>query len=65
MLYGVFTGYARFKTPEKFRKLEAMKAFWGEKPGLVIHLVAYTVVPIVVGIMFVVMGVNGRSMFGG
>ena len=64
-IYGVYTAYARMKTPEKFGKLEAMKGFWGEKPGIVIHFVAYTIVPIVVGITFIVMAFNGKSIFGG
>lgn len=50
LAYGVYTGYARTVTPEKFAKLEAMKEQWGESTGNLVHLVAYTVLPVVVGL---------------
>ena len=36
--------------------------FWGEGAGVAIHFVAYTVVPIVVGIAMIIAGVNGLSI---
>ena len=60
--YGCYTGYVRTKDPTKFGKLEAMKKFWGEKAGLAIHVVAYTVMPIVFGIALIVAGTRGLSI---
>lgn len=62
--YGCYTGYLRKKDPSKFGKLEAMKKFWGEKAGLAIHFVAYTIIPIVFGIMLIVAGSRGLSIIG-
>ena len=53
LAYGVYTGYARTATTEKFAKLEAMKEQWGESTGNIVHLVAYTLVPIVVGLVLI------------
>jgi hypothetical protein len=61
--YGLYTAWARQKTPEKFRKLEAMKKFWGARIGLVVHVVGYTVVPIILGVGLIVTGVRGGSLF--
>ncbi len=49
--FGIWTHYLRIKSPEKFSKLEAMKKFYGQKRGETIHLIAYTAVPIVFGIL--------------
>ena len=40
-----------------------MKKFWGETGGLIVHVVGYTVVPIVVGIVLVLSGLRGGSLF--
>jgi hypothetical protein len=53
LAYGLYTGYARTATPEKFQKLEAMKKQWGESTGNIVHLVAYTVVPVLVGLALI------------
>lgn len=53
ILYGFYTAFARARTPEKFAKLDAMKKQWGERAGTAVHIVAYTVVPIVVGVVLV------------
>ena len=63
IVYGVFTAVMREKLPERFGKLEAMKKKFGDKKGKVIHIVSYTVVPILAGIVFVVCGFFGISLF--
>lgn len=63
-LYGVYTLITRIKAPEKFGKLEAMKKFWGERVGLAVHFVGYTLVPLSVGISFVIAGIKGIPLFG-
>jgi hypothetical protein len=60
--YGCYTADLRHKDPSKFGKLDAMKKAWGDKPGLLVHFVAYTVVPIAVGIT--IAGTRGVSLFG-
>jgi hypothetical protein len=61
--YGVYTAWARRNRPEQFRKLEPMKKFWGERGGMVVHVLAYTVLPIVFGIVLLLRGLQGGSLF--
>jgi hypothetical protein len=61
--YGVFSAIIRVKSPEKFGKLEAMKKKFGDKTGNVIHVVFYTFIPISAGIVFLVCGFLGISLF--
>ena len=62
IVYGIFTAVMRERSPERFGKLETMKKKFGDKKGKVIHIVSYTVVPIVAGIVFVVCGFFGVSL---
>jgi hypothetical protein len=62
--FGAYTGWARSAKPEQFAKLEAMKKQWGEKAGLAVHFVAYTALPVVFGILMVMRGMSGQSLFG-
>lgn len=52
--YGLYTAYARVKTPGQFAKLEAMKKQWGDQAGTIVHVVGYTIVPIVVGVVLII-----------
>ena len=61
--YGLFTLVARAKRPEMFRKLEPMKQRWGPGAGMAIHIVGYTVIPIIFGVVSVVAGLAGKSLF--
>jgi hypothetical protein len=61
--YGIYTAIMRTKAPEKFGKLEAMKKKFGEKTGKTIHIVSYTIVPILAGIVFLITGFLGVSIF--
>lgn len=55
LLFGLLTIYLRiFKNSKGLGKLEAMKETYGEKLGLAIHIISYTVVPIAVGIVLIV-----------
>ena len=63
MAYGLYTLIARSRTPEKFGKLEAMKKQWGPSAGNAVHLIAYSIVPIVVGVVFLVAGFRGVALF--
>lgn len=55
LLLGLITIYLRvFKNSKGLGKLETMKEAYGEKLGLAIHIISYTVVPIVTGIVMIV-----------
>lgn len=58
ILYGIYTFIIRIKNPEKLRKLGATKKALGEKTGIVIHTIAYSIIPIIVGILFVLMSLE-------
>jgi hypothetical protein len=61
-LYGIYTLMMRIKSPEKFGKLSAMKDKFGDTAGNTIHIIAYTVLPIVSGVLVVFAGFKGQSI---
>jgi uncharacterized membrane protein len=63
IIYGVFTFIQRKKNPKSFAKLEAMKRFWGERNGYYVHVFGYTVLPVVVGLVILILGLIGGSIF--
>jgi hypothetical protein len=52
--YGLYTLYVRATAPEKLAKLEAMKEHWGDRNGTIVHVAAYTVAPMLVGVILIV-----------
>lgn len=64
VIFGLATAVLRLTRPGMFRKLEAMKKTWGETTGAVMHWIAYTILPILVGSAFIVAGLKGVSPFG-
>jgi hypothetical protein len=62
ILFGIVTVVMRFKNPDSFKKLGAMKAKFGNSVGTLIHVVAYTIVPMIVGIVIVQAGLRGISI---
>ena len=62
--YGLYTMTMRTRSPEKFGKLQAMKDKHGDVNGTALHIVAYTVAPIIVGIILSFAGFNGMSLLG-
>jgi len=63
ILYGTFTLIMREKKPEAFGKIQAMQNRYGEKSGRIIHIIAYSIAPIIMGLVFCVAGLLGRSLF--
>ena len=63
LAFGVCTLFVRITRPEKFGKLNAMKEKFGEKTGTAIHTISYTVIPIIAGIVFIVVGFMGVAIF--
>ena len=61
--FGIITLVMRQRSPERFAKLRAMKEKLGDKAGYRLHLFGYSLVPIVVGIIFLVAGLFGISIF--
>ena len=61
ILFGLYTAYVRATTPEKLGKLDAMKKQWGERGGTAVHIIGYTVVPIVVGVLLVASALMSRQ----
>jgi hypothetical protein len=64
LLYGLFTIYLRVRKGSKgFSKLPKMKEAYGEKWGTIIHVVSYTVVPIVIGLVGIIAYFLGVDVF--
>ncbi len=61
--FGLYTIYVRVISPENFGKLAAMRNQFGDTAGTVIHTVAYSVLPIVAGIIFIILGIQGGALF--
>jgi len=59
--YGLYTLYARATSPNKFAKLEAMKKQWGERPGTIVHVIGYSVVPIIAGLALIASSLLSRG----
>lgn len=60
---GVYTAIARVKSPNQFWKLEPMKQRYGGKAGFVVHVIGYTVIPILFGVVVTLKGLMGKSLF--
>lgn len=63
VVYGLYTAWARRARPGQFRKLERMKETFGERTGVAVHTVGYTLVPIAAGLVMIFLAVDGRSIF--
>jgi len=61
--YGFYTLYLRRTRPGAFGKLDAMKTFWGERTGAAIHFLAYSLLPLAFGLIAIVSGIRGVSIF--
>lgn len=61
-LYGIYTIYMRFHSPDKFGKLEAMQQSYGQGVGTLIHIVSYTVMPLIFGALMIAAGLRGVSL---
>ena len=61
--FGLLTLVLRFTNPGMFGKLAAMKQQWGDTAGTAIHVIAYSLVPILVGAALIAAGATGVSFF--
>jgi hypothetical protein len=63
VLYGAYTAWARHANPQQFWKIDPMKRAYGPRAGVIIHVIGYTIVPIIVGIVLIIRGLQGGSIF--
>ena len=56
VVYGIVTLCIRAFAPNRSWKLEIMKRKWGEQRGQMIHVVSYTVFPLVFGAILLIRG---------
>lgn len=54
--YGIYTSVVRRNKPSAFGKLDAMKERLGQGVGLFVHVLFYTVLPIVFGLLLTITG---------
>ena len=47
--YGLYTMVMRTKHPEKVFRLKALKGRYGDINGTAVHIVAFTVLPVILG----------------
>jgi hypothetical protein len=63
IIYGAYVAWVRQTQPAKLGKMLVMQERLGAYRGFWIHVMAYTVAPIVLGIALVLLGVSGGSIF--
>lgn len=63
LAYGFFTLYARIKKPALLGKLQVMQNRFGHKPGGLIHLLVYTILPLVAGGLILKSGLMGQVVY--
>ena len=61
--YSMFTIYARLNKPGLLGKLQHMQKAFGETTGTIIHVVAYTIAPLVFGGYAVLLAIQGHALF--
>ena len=61
VVYGIVTLCIRLFAPHRSWKLEIMKKKWGEQRGLMIHVVSYTVFPVVFGAILLIRGITSAA----
>ncbi len=63
LLFGLYSLWGRHAHPKVFHKTEVMKERWGPRTGYAIHFVAYSLLPIAFGAVFVYLGYLDVSVF--
>lgn len=63
MLFGLSTFIIRLTSPDKLGKLQPMQERFGAGVGAAIHGIAYIVAPLGFGIVALVLGLQGQSLF--
>jgi hypothetical protein len=63
LLFGLYTCFFRYMDPHKLTKLQALKDLFGDDSGDRIHFVAYAILPLAAGAVFIFAGIKGVSLF--
>lgn len=64
LVFGLFTIYLRvFKESKGLGKLDRMKQVYGDKIGTLMHIISYTVVPILLGVAGIIAYFLGVEIF--
>lgn len=64
MIYAIWIITLRIKNNGNgFKKLEAMKDFWGDKLGIFIHVIFYIILPFACGLLLIKGGIEGTNLF--
>ena len=61
---GGFT-VARSRTPDRLRKFTNMRKAFGERAGTLIHVISYSIIPVILGLVLIVLAARGYSLFSG
>jgi hypothetical protein len=61
--YGIATFILRATKPQFFRKLGPMRERFGHGVGTGVHVVGYSIMPLAAGVLFILMGLRGQSLF--
>lgn len=62
-LFGLYSAILRILRPQKLGKLSALKELFGDSTGNLIHLATYAVLPLIAGVIFLIAGFKGVSLF--
>ena len=58
--YGLYSIWLRRTRPEQFGKIDAMKKLWGERTGVAVHIIGYTILPIAFGLVMILDALRGK-----
>ncbi|MEK6238850.1 MAG: hypothetical protein N2C14_29395 [Planctomycetales bacterium] len=61
--YGCFTTYRRATNAPESKKMQVMKKAWGDGGGTALYVGAYSVMPVLCGVVFIISGVMGQPFF--
>lgn len=61
--FGGYMFFVRTTDPSKLKKLKPMQDKWGEQTGLIVHTVAYSLIPVALGVAMLFAGFSGVSVF--
>lgn len=62
LLFSVYTLLTSIKSPDELVKLKYMKAKLGLRAGIVVHTIAYVIVPLIFGYFIISAGIDGVTI---
>ncbi len=61
--FGGWSCMVRHHHPTIYGRLESMQRVFGEAAGSVVHLTAFTLIPIALGLILINAGIKGQTLF--